>query len=66
MNLASATRVLSEKCAGQQVLGHYKGLLDVEEAFCQLKSYLEVRPVHHRRPDRNKWDLLQLRNQERP
>ena len=33
-------------------MGHYKGLLDVEEAFCELKSYLEVRPVHHRRPDR--------------
>lgn len=41
-----------ERCTGQQVLAHYKGLLDVEEAFCQLKSYLEVRPVHHRRPDR--------------
>lgn len=41
-----------EKCPGPQVLGHYKGLLDVEEAFCELKSYLEVRPVHHRRPDR--------------
>ena len=41
-----------EKCAGEQVLGHYKGLLDVEEAFCELKRYLEVRPVHHRRPDR--------------
>jgi len=41
-----------EQCAGEQVLGHYKGLLDVEEAFCELKSYLEVRPVHHRRPDR--------------
>jgi hypothetical protein len=41
-----------QKCTGEQVLGHYKGLLDVEEAFCQLKSYLEVRPVHHRRPDR--------------
>jgi len=41
-----------ETCAGQEVLGHYKGLLDVEEAFCELKSYLEVRPVHHRRPDR--------------
>jgi len=40
------------KCAGPQVLEHYKGLLDVEEAFCELKSYLEVRPVHHRRPDR--------------
>jgi transposase len=39
-------------CTGKQVLGHYKGLLDVEEAFCELKSYLEVRPIHHRRPDR--------------
>ena len=41
-----------ERCSGEQVLRHYKGLLDVEEAFCELKSYLEVRPVHHRRPDR--------------
>jgi transposase len=41
-----------QKCAGEQVLGHYKGLLEVEEAFCELKSYLEVRPIHHRRPDR--------------
>jgi transposase len=40
------------KCSGEQVLGHYKGLLDVEEAFCELKSYLEVRPVFHHRPDR--------------
>ena len=40
------------QCTGAQVLAHYKGLLDVEEAFCELKSYLEVRPVHHRRPDR--------------
>jgi hypothetical protein len=41
-----------QKCSGEQVLGHYKGLLDVEEAFCELKSYLEVRPIFHRRPDR--------------
>jgi transposase len=41
-----------EHCTAEQVLAHYKGLLDVEEAFCELKSYLEVRPVHHRRPDR--------------
>jgi hypothetical protein len=33
-----------ERCSSEQVLGHYKGLLDIEEAFCQLKSYLEVRP----------------------
>ena len=37
---------------GEKVLGHYKGLLTVEEAFCELKSYLEVRPIHHRRADR--------------
>jgi len=40
------------QCPNEQVLAHYKGLLDVEEAFCELKSYLEVRPIHHRRPDR--------------
>ena len=36
----------------EQTLEHYKGLLEVEEAFCELKSYLEVRPVYHWRPDR--------------
>ena len=41
-----------QQCPNQQVLSHYKGLLDVEEAFCELKSYLEVRPIFHRRPDR--------------
>ena len=35
-----------------QVLSHYKNLLAVEAAFGQLKSYLEVRPVYHWRPDR--------------
>ena len=39
-------------CGKEEVLAHYKGLLEVEEAFCQLKSYLEVRPIFHRRPDR--------------
>jgi transposase len=41
-----------EECNSEQTLGHYKSLLQVEEAFCQLKSYLEVRPVFHWRPDR--------------
>lgn len=41
-----------ESCGKEDVLAHYKGLLDVEDAFCQLKSYLEVRPIFHRRPDR--------------
>jgi transposase len=46
------TNQTTEQCPNEQVLGHYKGLLDVEEAFCELKSYLEVRPIFHRRPDR--------------
>jgi transposase len=40
------------ECSGEQTLAHYKGLLEVEEAFCQIKSYLEVRPVFHWRQDR--------------
>jgi transposase len=35
-----------------EVQGHYKNLLEVERAFCELKSYLQVRPVFHWRPDR--------------
>ena len=46
------TSLQPAQCAKEQVLGNYKSLLAVEEAFCQLKSYLEVRPVYHWRPDR--------------
>jgi transposase len=46
------TNCPAASCPKEQVLIHYKGLLDVEEAFCELKSFLEVRPVFHRRPDR--------------
>jgi transposase len=46
------TDLAPAQCAGKEVLSHYKELLEVEEAFCQLKSYLEVRPVYHWRPDR--------------
>jgi transposase len=35
-----------------EVWKHYKNLMVVEEAFCHLKTYLEVRPVYHFRPDR--------------
>ena len=41
-----------EECSSPRTLAHYKGLLEVEEAFCQIKSYLEVRPIFHWRPDR--------------
>jgi transposase len=40
------------RCATEQVLGNYKNLLAIEEAFCQLKSYMEIRPVFHWRSDR--------------
>jgi len=46
------TNLPVEQCSGQQTLAHYKGLLDVEEAFCEIKSYLEVRPVFHWKPQR--------------
>lgn len=46
------TSLQPAQCAKERVLGNYKNLLAVEEAFCQLKSYLEVRPVFHWRPDR--------------
>jgi transposase len=40
------------EASAQTVQSHYKNLLEVEEAFCELKSYLRVRPVFHWRPDR--------------
>jgi transposase len=46
------TNLAVDQCDTQQTLGHYKGLLDVEEAFCELKSYLQVRPVFHWKPHR--------------
>jgi transposase len=39
-------------CSKEQTLAQYKGLLEVEEVFGELKSFLEVRPVYHWRPDR--------------
>jgi transposase len=46
------TDLEAAQCAKEQELGNYKNLLAVEDAFCQLKSYMEVRPVFHWRPDR--------------
>ena len=46
------TNASAESVPKETVLGHYKGLLEIEEAFGQLKSYLEVRPIFHWRPDR--------------
>lgn len=46
------TNLLQADAGPPQVRGHYKSLLEVEEAFCEFKSYLRVRPVFHYRPDR--------------
>jgi transposase len=46
------TNLLQTEAKSAQVQRHYKNLLEVEEAFCELKSYLRVRPVFHYRPDR--------------
>src|SRR5512139_1411063 len=46
------TNASTEQIPKAGVLSHYKNLLEVEDAFCHLKDYLRVRPVHHRRPDR--------------
>jgi transposase len=46
------TNATKEQIPNQGVLSHYKNLLEVEDAFCHLKSYLQVRPVFHWRPDR--------------
>lgn len=46
------TNLSSEKCPPEAVFAHYKSLLGVEDAFRELKTYLEVRPVYHYRPDR--------------
>ena len=46
------TNTSAQAVSAAGVLAHYKNLLEVEDAFCHLKSYLRVRPVFHRRPDR--------------
>ncbi len=46
------TNASPEEIPSAGVLSHYKNLLEVEDAFCHLKAYLQVRPVFHRRPDR--------------
>jgi len=46
------TNATVEQIPSAGVVGHYKNLLEVEDAFCHLKDYLRVRPVFHWRPDR--------------
>jgi hypothetical protein len=46
------TNATPQDASGEQTLARYKGLLEVEDAFREVKSYLDVRPVFHYRPDR--------------
>jgi transposase len=46
------TNLKAPECAAEEVQSHYKGLLEIEEAFCEVKSHLEVRPVYHWKPRR--------------
>lgn len=46
------TNLSQQKASPERVLEHYKSLLEVEDAFRELKNYLEVRPIYHYRPDR--------------
>jgi transposase len=47
-----STNTTPQEVPAAGVLAHYKNLQEVEDAFCHLKSYLRIRPMFHRRPDR--------------
>jgi len=46
------TNLSASSSSAAQVQAHYKGLLEIEEAFCEVKSHLQVRPVYHWKPRR--------------
>jgi hypothetical protein len=46
------TNATPQQASAEETLRRYKGLLEVEDAFREVKSYLQVRPVFHYRPDR--------------
>ena len=53
------TSVKKEALSSQQVVASYKSLSGVERAFRSLKSVdLQVRPIHHRLPDRVRAHIL--------
>ena len=53
------TSVNKEVLSGQQVVASYKSLSGVERAFRSLKTVdLQVRPIHHRLPDRVRAHIL--------
>lgn len=51
-NLARQESANGDGASPEEVLSHYKQLMEVEAAFRELKGYLKVRPVYHHRVDR--------------
>jgi len=53
------TSVPAEALSSEKVVGHYKGLSDVERAFRSLKSVdLKIRPIYHHLADRVRAHVL--------
>jgi hypothetical protein len=46
------TSLSAEKTIKEEVFGHYRNLLEVEDAFRETKTYLEVRPIYHQKDKR--------------
>jgi hypothetical protein len=46
------TTLASEDAAKETVFAHYRNLLEVEDAFRETKSHLELRPVYHQKDER--------------
>lgn len=46
------TSLSPRQAAKETIFSHYRNLLEVEDAFRETKSYLELRPIFHQRDDR--------------
>ena len=46
------TSLPAENSTKEDVFTHYRNLLDVEDAFRETKTYLEVRPIFHQKDNR--------------
>lgn len=46
------TTLPQQEVPKEAVFSHYRNLLDVEDAFRETKSYLEMRPIFHQKDDR--------------
>lgn len=46
------TSLSPQQAEKETIFSHYRSLLEVEDAFRETKSYLEMRPIFHQRDDR--------------